>query len=105
MITHCTSANSRTLLSGAFIKNRAVRGHKQLHLPFLRQLTHKFLHVYLAEVVFRLFEQQRIQLFMLFTPAQCKLGFYESLSALAAIAVGDTVFHNINTGFNADTHA
>lgn len=83
----------------------AVRGHKLLHLPFLRQLTHKFLHVYLAEVVFRLFEQQRIQLFMLFTPAQCKLGFFESLSALAAIADGETVFHNIKTGFKADTHA
>lgn len=82
-----------------------VRGHKQLHLPFLHQLTHKFLHVYMAEVVFRLFEQQHIQLFVLFTPAQRKFGFYEALSALAAITNGGTVFHNIKTGFKAGTQA
>jgi len=83
----------------------AVCGNKQLHPPFLRQLTHKFLHVYMAEVILRLLGQQHIQLFMLFTTAQRKLGFYETLSALAAITDGDTVFYNIKTGFKAGTHA
>jgi len=83
----------------------AMRGHKQLHLPFLRQHTHKFLQFYMAEVFFRLFKQQHIQLFMLFTPAQRKFGFYEALSAFAAITDGDTVFYNIKTGFKAGTHA
>ncbi|WP_277973331.1 hypothetical protein [Pantoea agglomerans] len=83
----------------------AVRGHKQLHLPFLRQLTHKPLHVYMAEVVFRLFGQQRIRLFMLFTPAQRKFGFDEAMSALAAVVDGDAVFRDIKTGFKTGTQA
>lgn len=67
----------------------AVRGDKQLCVPFCRQLTDQLFHADVAEVIFRLLKQQHVQFTLLLPPAQRKLGFDKALPALALAPVPD----------------